>query len=151
MFIKGNIVIVVIEDDPVYSQLITRYLKGNLKCEIWSFDTAVTSLHSKGLKPDIVFIDLVLKDLDGRSLSRMIRKKWKSSVIVVMSSNDNVLTINKTTYGIDETVSKTDSLKEILKKALRAYRTKILKKAVLVTGILVLVVLLGILIRSVLF
>jgi DNA-binding NarL/FixJ family response regulator len=132
--------IVVIEDDPVYSQLITRFLKGNLNCEIKAFEDAVSCVHSKGLKPDIVFIDLVLKDLDGRSLAKILRKKWRSSVIVVMSSNEKVLTLNKSIFGIDRTVSKSSSVKEIIRVAIRAYQMRIFKRVFLFLMMVLLII-----------
>lgn len=85
---KKELSVVVIEDDPVYSLLLSRYLGGNLDCKVIRFDNAISCLHTADLHVDLVLIDLMMRDMDGLRASKVLRRKWKNAGIILMSSND---------------------------------------------------------------
>lgn len=125
---KKELLVVVIEDDPVYSLLLSRYLRGNLDCKVTRFDNAISCLHTADLHPDLVFIDLMMRDMDGLRASKVLRRKWKNAGIVLMSSNDKVFRLNPKLYGVDLAVSKDVAIKEIIRRGLRVLRMRRIKR-----------------------
>jgi len=125
---KKELLVVVIEDDPVYSLLLSRYLSGNLDCKVIRFDNAISCLHTADLHADLVFIDLMMRDMDGLRASKVLRRKWKNAGIVLMSSNDKVFNLNPKSYGVDIAVSKEVAIKYIIRRALRMMRIRRIKR-----------------------
>jgi CheY-like chemotaxis protein len=125
---KKELSVVVIEDDPVYSLLLSRYLRGNLDCKVIRFDNAINCLHAVDLHADLVFIDLMMRDMDGLRASKVLRRKWKNAGIVLMSSNDKVFRLNPKLYGVDLAVSKDVAIKEIIRRGLRVMRMRRIKR-----------------------
>jgi DNA-binding response OmpR family regulator len=121
---KKELLVVVIEDDPVYCLLLSRYLRGNLDCKVIRFDNAISCLHTADLHADLVFIDLMMRDMDGLRASKVLRRKWKNAGVILMSSNDKVFNLNLKSYGVDLAFKKDMHLKEIIRRALRLLRVR---------------------------
>jgi len=121
---KKELLVVVIEDDPVYSLFFSRYLKDNLDCKVIRFDNAISCLHTADLHADLVFIDLMMRDMDGLRASKVLRRKWKNAGVILMSSNDKVFNLNLKSYGVDLAFKKDMHLKEIIRRALRLLRVR---------------------------
>jgi DNA-binding response OmpR family regulator len=121
---KKELSVVVIEDDPVYCLLLSRYLRGNLDCKVIRFDNAISCLHTADLHADLVFIDLMMRDMDGLRASKVLRRKWKNAGVILMSSNDKVFNLNLKSYGVDLAFKKDMHLKEIIRRALRLLRVR---------------------------
>ncbi|MBC7363142.1 MAG: response regulator [Candidatus Aminicenantes bacterium] len=80
--------ILVIEDDPLTSRLISHYLK-DLKTEIIAFNEAEAALdYLKRELPDLVLLDLILPGMDGFQLLSQIKKnpEWQKIPVIMMSS-----------------------------------------------------------------
>lgn len=121
---KKELLIVVIEDDPVYSLLLSRYLTGNLDCKVKCFNNAIGCLHAADLDVDLVFIDLIMRDMDGLRASKVLRRKWKNAGVILLSSNDKVFNLNLKSYGVDLAFKKDVPLKEIIRRSLRLLRVR---------------------------
>lgn len=81
--------ILIIEDDPIYSDLLNQYLMGR------GFSTTIANSGSQALKlfnkvhPDVVLCDLNLPDISGlRILEQMIGEPDAAPVIVISASDD---------------------------------------------------------------
>ena len=80
--------ILVIEDDPLTSRLISYYLK-DLKAEIMAFNEAEAGLdYLKKELPDLILLDLILPGMDGFQLLSQIKKnpEWQKIPVIMMSS-----------------------------------------------------------------
>src|SRR6202012_4805188 len=103
-----------VEDDPNIVDLI----RSNLA--VRGFDTVVSTDAERALRlletesPDIVLLDLMLPDADGRELCRQIRERSSVAVIVVSArggERDKVTALN---MGADDYMTKPFSVEELL-------------------------------------
>ena len=104
----------VIEDDPNIVDLI----RSNLAAR--GFDTVVSSDGARALNlleteaPDIVLLDLMLPEVDGFELCRLIRERSPVAIIVVSArggERDKVTALN---VGADDYMTKPFSIEELL-------------------------------------
>jgi two-component system KDP operon response regulator KdpE len=74
-------------------------------------------------KPDLVILDLGLPDIDGHELLRMIRARYESVPIVVLSSRgDEAGKVKALDYGADDYVTKPFGMEELLARMRAALR-----------------------------
>ncbi len=109
--------ILIIEDVPEMSQLITLYMeKAGFACS--SFETAENALsHLKsGYEPDIVLLDLNLPGMSGLDFLREFRENYKSSIpVIIVSARDaDEDIIAGLGFGADEFVTKPFSPKVLV-------------------------------------
>jgi two-component system, OmpR family, KDP operon response regulator KdpE len=104
----------VVEDDPNIVDLI----RSNLA--VRGFDTVVSADGVRALKlleteaPDIVLLDLMLPEVDGFELCRLIRERSGVSIIVVSArggERDKVTALN---MGADDYLTKPFSIEELM-------------------------------------
>jgi len=90
--------VVIIDDD----QGVIEALQAAL--ELWDFqttgvsDTKMVLSTLKKIKPDIIFLDLLLSGVDGVEITKQIRaqKKFEKTPIVLMSAHPTAKEISKT-------------------------------------------------------
>ncbi len=106
--------VLVVEDDPNIVDLI----RSNLV--VRGFDAIVSTEGSRALQlleteqPDIVLLDLMLPDIDGIELCRLIRERSTVGVIVVSArggERDKVAVLN---VGADDYMTKPFSIEELM-------------------------------------
>jgi len=94
--------ILIIDDEPISSKSLTAILNAK------GFEVKNTAFGKEGLEWleagfDIVILDLKLPDIDGLKVLETIRKKWPSTVVILISGNatvDNaVATLNKGAFA----------------------------------------------------
>jgi two-component system, OmpR family, KDP operon response regulator KdpE len=104
----------VVEDDPNIVDLI----RSNLA--VRGFDTVVSADGSRALQlldteaPDIVLLDLMLPEIDGFELCRLMRERSGAAIIVVSArggERDKVTALN---MGADDYMTKPFSIEELL-------------------------------------
>ncbi len=85
-----TLLIFLIEDDPVYSELLARYLtsKGNFLVE--KFETGTEALASLHKNPAIVSLDYRLPDISGNVVIRKIKEFSPEIPVVVISGQEDV-------------------------------------------------------------
>ena len=106
--------VLVVEDDPNIVDLI----RSNLA--VRGFDTIISTDGSNALslleteRPDIILLDLMLPDIDGFELCRLVRERSTTGVIVVSArggDRDKVAALN---LGADDYMTKPFSIEELL-------------------------------------
>ena len=121
--------ILLVEDDEVLQQT----LAFNLKKEGYVVATAtdgVTALEiaRKGL-PNLIILDLMLPELDGLSLCRILRREMEAPIIILTARSGEVDKIIGLESGADDYITKPFSLGEFLARVRAALRRE--PKAVL--------------------
>ena len=121
--------ILLVEDDEVLQQT----LAFNLKKEGYVVATAtdgVTALEMarKGL-PNLIILDLMLPELDGLSLCRILRREMEAPIIILTARSGEVDKIIGLESGADDYITKPFSLGEFLARVRAALRRE--PKAVL--------------------
>jgi len=106
--------VLVVEDDPNIVDLI----RSNLA--VRGFDTVVSTDGTRALslleteRPDIILLDLMLPEVDGFELCRLVRERSTVGVIVVSArggDRDKVAALN---LGADDYMTKPFSIEELL-------------------------------------
>src|SRR5262252_564465 len=114
--------VLIVEDGPNIVDLI----RSNLA--VRGFDTFVSTDGSKALalldteQPDIVLLDLMLPEVDGFELCRLIRERSPVAIIVVSArggERDKVTALN---MGADDYMTKPFGIEELLARILATLR-----------------------------
>jgi two-component system, OmpR family, KDP operon response regulator KdpE len=114
--------VLIVEDDPNIVDLI----RSNLA--VRGFDTCISGDGSKALalldteQPDIVLLDLMLPEVDGFELCRLIRERSPVAIIVVSArggERDKVTALN---MGADDYMTKPFGIEELLARILATLR-----------------------------
>jgi DNA-binding NarL/FixJ family response regulator len=92
------------------------------------FESAIESLKSDFGKPDIVFVDFHMNDVNGARASKMFSKKWKKARIVLISSSDSIKKkVKLSRYKIDAAILKDADFTELVNQVKIASRSIILR------------------------
>jgi DNA-binding NtrC family response regulator len=87
---KNGLKIFVVEDDPVYSNLLVHQLKLNPDHEVKAFSNGKGLLKSLNEKPDIVTLDINLPDIDGERVLLEIKKNSPNTNVLIVSGQEDV-------------------------------------------------------------
>jgi len=115
--------ILIIDDDPVYLAVIEKQFKNEGFQNVAIFESAIEGLKSDFGKPDVVFVDFHMNDINGARASKMFSKKWKNARIVLISNSGSIKRkVKKSRYGINDTVLKEADFSELLNQVNIAMR-----------------------------
>jgi DNA-binding NtrC family response regulator len=106
IFCLNNIHVAIIEDDPFWSSLIQHECFKKNMILVQNSNSALDFFKEieRISMPNLIFIDYYLNDLNeinGPRVSRIIKNKWPKAVIVLLSANSKVKSVNRKKYGID--------------------------------------------------
>ena len=119
--------LLVVEDDPDISTLVSRYLVSQ------GFDVAVAAngamlRQALAAGPvDLILLDLGLPGEDGFALTRYLHEHWQGPVIIVSGRGESVDRVVGLELGADDYVTKPFDLRELLarvRSVLRRYASR---------------------------
>ena len=124
--------IVIVEDDKWYSEILKYHLELNPDNSIQCFEDGLTFLNKVKQTPDLVCIDYSMPGLNGEELLKLIKVKFPSSEVIIISGQDDVGTaINLINLGAYDYLIKDDETKNKLwNTVLRIKENKELKEEV---------------------
>jgi len=82
--------VLVVEDDPASSEMLTRLL-GNANCEVAVAGNGVEALREIAAQaPDLILLDLMMPEMDGFQVVAALRSddRWRSIPVVVITAKD---------------------------------------------------------------
>jgi two-component system response regulator AtoC len=88
----GKSKIFVVEDDVMYSKLLSHKLSMDPEFEVSTFNDGESFLKKLHLKPDVVTLDHSLPDITGLELLKKIKKEHPNIQVVILSAQENVAT-----------------------------------------------------------
>lgn len=104
-----------IDDDAFYLALVKQQFKNHGIENVVIYESAIDGIKSDFGKPDIVFVDFHMNDINGARASKMFSKKWKKARIVLISNSDSIKKkVKLSRYKIDAAVLKDADFSEIL-------------------------------------
>ena len=108
--------IVVVEDEPSISEVVSLYLK-RAGYEVLTFSDGTEAFdHLSGTLPDLVILDVMLPGMDGFSLIRSIRDRSDVPVILLTSRREESDRIAGLELGADDYVVKPFSPQELVSR-----------------------------------
>ena len=110
----NNPLIMVVEDDRPISSLITGTLKMHKYRYILAANGANAIMEAISHKPDVIFMDLGLPDMDGIEVIKNIRTWSMCPIIVVSARSEDTDKIDALDAGADDFLTKPFSVEELL-------------------------------------
>ena len=103
-----------IEDDRKLAGLLTEFLSQHGVETAVAGDSAQALQHLGGSRFDILLMDLMLPGMDGLTLTRKIRERWKTPIIMVTARGDAADKIVGLELGADDYIAKPFNPRELL-------------------------------------
>ena len=102
-----NLTAMVVEDEKMANDLLSSTFK-NFFSEVHScFDGEEALKMYDELKPDIIFADIVMPNMDGITLSRKIREKNPNQIIIIISASNDMSKISESIeVGVNSFIQK---------------------------------------------
>lgn len=116
--------ILIIEDDEDIRKILKIYLEGE-SYEVWEAENGAEAMKQLAKNPDLVILDLMLPDIDGLSICKNIRQKYRYPVIMVTAKDADRDKILGLSYGADDYITKPFNPLEVVarvKAQLRRYK-----------------------------
>ncbi len=121
---NGEITILIVEDDETLQET----LAYNLEREGYQVDSATDGPDglemARGKKYDLIILDVMLPELDGLSVCRILRREMDVPVIMLTARSSEVDKIVGLDSGADDYITKPFSLGEFLARVRAALRRK---------------------------
>ncbi|MEW6400459.1 MAG: response regulator transcription factor [Chloroflexota bacterium] len=106
--------ILIVEDEPALQET----LAYNLKKEGYTVETAGdgrSALESaRRLKPDLLVLDIMLPELDGFEVARILRKEMITPILMLTARDDEIDRVVGLEMGADDYLTKPFSMRELM-------------------------------------
>ncbi len=119
--------ILVIDDEPSITNLVSAYLKPEGYDVLTAADGNAGLKAARAFKPDLIILDLMLPGMDGIELLSRLRRESDVYVIMLTARTDETDKIVGLSVGADDYVTKPFSPRELVarvKAALRRIKTR---------------------------
>lgn len=105
----------IVEDEKVTNELLSSTFK-NFFSDVHSCFNGDEALDTYNrVKPDIVFVDIIMAGMDGIELSRRIRKINPTQIIIVISASNDIEKISESIeVGVNSFIQKPIDTKKII-------------------------------------
>jgi DNA-binding response OmpR family regulator len=103
-----------IEDDRKLAALLREFLSQHGVEAVVAEDGAQALRELQAQRFDILLLDLMLPGMDGLSLTRRIRERWKTPIIMVTARGDDADKIVGLELGADDYLAKPFNPRELL-------------------------------------
>ena len=105
----------VVEDEAVANELLSSTFKNFFKEVTSAFNGKEALELFKEKKPDIVFVDIIMPEMDGIELARKIREINPQQMVVVISASNDIQKISETIeIGVNSFIQKPIDTKKII-------------------------------------
>jgi DNA-binding response OmpR family regulator len=122
--------IMLVDDEPMITEVLEAYLRKD-GYEVYTSGNGLDALRKADtLKPDLIVLDLMLPDISGEEICRLLRKESDVPILMLTAKSGEDERINGIVLGADDYVTKPFSPREvvvriqaILRRARRAEET----------------------------
>ena len=98
--------ILVVDDEEALADLIEFYLKSE-GYQVYKFYNGQAALDClKSVRIDLALLDVMLPDIDGFELCRLIRKDYRFPVIMLTAKEEELDKVTGLTIGADDYITK---------------------------------------------
>jgi len=105
----------VVEDEGVANELLSSTFKNFFSDVSSAFNGKEAIEMFERLQPDIVFVDIVMPEMDGIELSRKLREMNPNQIIIVISASNDIQKISESIeIGVNSFIQKPIDTKKII-------------------------------------
>ncbi len=105
----------IVEDEKVTNELLSSTFKNFFSDVSSCFDGEEALKTYNKLKPDVVFVDIIMAGMDGIELSRRIREINPTQIIIVISASNDIQKISESIeVGVNSFIQKPIDTKKII-------------------------------------
>lgn len=106
--------ILVVEDEPHVARLTRDYLEKNAYRVLTAGDGQTGLTIARREKPDLVILDLMLPNLDGREVCRILRRESDVPIIMLTALSEEIDQVTGLEIGADDYITKPFSLRALV-------------------------------------
>ena len=120
--------ILIVEDEPALRDTLSYNLKkdGFTVEAVGDGRAAVDS--ARNLKPDLIILDIMLPELDGLEVARIVRKEMNTPILMLTARDDEIDRVVGLEVGADDYLTKPFSMRELMARVkAQLRRTRLLK------------------------
>ena len=120
--------ILIVEDEPALRDTLTYNLQkdGFVVEAVGDGRSAVES--ARKLKPDLIILDIMLPELDGLEVARIVRKEMNTPILMLTARDDEIDRVVGLEVGADDYLTKPFSMRELMARVkAQLRRTRLLK------------------------
>ena len=121
--------ILIVEDEPALQDTLTY----NLKKEGYSVeavgDGRAALEAARRLKPDLILLDIMLPEMDGFEVARIVRKEMTASILMLTARENEIDRVVGLEVGADDYLAKPFSMRELMARVkAQLRRTRIVRE-----------------------
>jgi two-component system, NtrC family, response regulator AtoC len=88
----NEFVIFVVEDDPIYGEMLEYRLRMNPDYVVYRYTRGKECLANLHLRPAVITLDYSLPDMNGKEVLKKVREQFSEIEILIISSQDDIST-----------------------------------------------------------
>lgn len=105
----------VVEDEVAANEMLSSTFKSFFADVASAFDGQQALEMAKKNKPDIIFVDIIMPEMDGIELSRKLRELNANQIIIVISASNDIQKISESIeVGVNSFIQKPIDTKKII-------------------------------------
>ncbi len=105
----------VVEDEVAANEMLSSTFKSFFADVASAFDGKQALEIAKKNKPDIIFVDIIMPEMDGIELSRKLREMNPNQIIIVISASNDIQKISESIeVGVNSFIQKPIDTKKII-------------------------------------
>jgi len=106
--------ILIVEDEPALRDTLTYNLKKD-SFAVEAVGDGRTALEAaRRLKPDLIILDIMLPELDGFEVARILRKEMSTPILMLTARDDEIDRVVGLEVGADDYLTKPFSMRELM-------------------------------------
>ncbi|GAB4454740.1 MAG: response regulator transcription factor [Anaerolineales bacterium] len=129
--------ILIVEDEPALRDTLAYNLKKDGFTVEAVGDGRAALESARTLKPDLIILDIMLPELDGFEVARILRKEMSTPILMLTARDDEIDRVVGLEVGADDYLTKPFSMRELMARVkAQLRRTRLLQEEMTKSGAL---------------
>src|SRR6185436_6309100 len=121
--------ILIVEDEPALRDTLIYNLKKDGFIAEAVGDARAALESARKLKPDLIILDIMLPELDGFEVARILRKEMTTPILMLTARDDEIDRVVGLELGADDYLTKPFSMRELMARVkAQLRRTRIVQE-----------------------
>jgi len=122
-------IILIVEDEPALQDTLSYNLKKDGFTVEAASDGRTAIETARKLKPDLIILDIMLPELDGLEVARILRREMNTPILMLTARDDEIDRVVGLEVGADDYLTKPFSMRELMARVkAQLRRTRLLQE-----------------------